>query len=216
MGFSATFSPVATGLFCREMAKNGHFSQKSRKSGFLAIIPHFGVFWAFLGPPGPPALGVLHQPPARGWEGPPRPPEGPPGTPGTPGGVLDQVPGPGPGDRESRRAPPPPGEGSPGPWGPGARVPAGPARGVLHQPLAPGPRGTGRGSRGPGTREVRKGPPGGPWATTAQAGLQTPSPGNRGAPPCEDGGHPPVRGAPGRARGGKWPQAMAPGGRDRY
>jgi len=111
------FAPVATGAFSGKVAKNGHFQQKCLKMAFLAIIPHFGVFLGFFGPPGLLGAGVLHQPPpgrpgAR--EGPPRPPGDPPdpgegsgtrspgsrmGSPGSPRGLPWPGGGLGPGSR---------------------------------------------------------------------------------------------------------------------
>jgi len=85
--------------------------------------------------------------------------------------------------------------GTPGPRGGGARgavlrdppgPPGGPGRrreGVLHQPLAPGPRGSRRGYPGPGSPGgSRKGPPGGP--KPARAGIP------ENPPPVPRGSHP--------------------------
>jgi len=68
-GFFSHFSPVATGLFFRKIAKNGYFWPKCRKNGFLAGIPQKRGFWGFLALPGLPARGVLHQPLAPGPRG---------------------------------------------------------------------------------------------------------------------------------------------------
>jgi len=201
MGFSATFSPVATGLFSPKLAKNGHFGQKWQKTGFLAIIAHFGLFLGFSAPPGPPRAGVLHQPLGGGPRGSPGSRRGPGGVPGRspdrvpdPGGILQIL-------WRSQGAALPRGR-CPGDPGPGPRsrtpVPAGPARGVLHQPLAPGPRGTG----GPGSRDLVPGVlPGGPQ-TALPAGRPRPPlfrpPGTAGV------AHPlavQARGVPHRGRG---------------
>jgi len=116
-----------------------------------------GPFGPFSDPGrGSPARGFTSTPggpPGRA----PRALGGPSQAPGTPGG-----PGSGPGDR--------PGHVQDGVWGPrgppgeppGAReAPADPAAGgVLHQPLAPGPRGSRPGSPGPGVPGERfPGPP---------------------------------------------------------
>jgi len=120
LGFGAGFSPVATGLFWRKMAKNGHFHEKGPKTGFLAIIPHFGVFWGFLGPPGPPGCGGFTSTPAGAAAGRPGACGGPRRSPGTPGGVS------GPGPRipgswpEPQEGSPAPGGGFPRPRSPGS------------------------------------------------------------------------------------------------
>jgi len=158
------------------------FRQKWRKSGVLPTFGHFSPKMGILGPFGPWRAGVLHQPLARA-----------PGAAQGPGRALPDLreprrgsPGPGlrirdPGIPRSLARGPPPGRGG------GSRGPRDPApRGVLHQPLAAGPRGTRRGSPGPGVPGTGfPGLPGGPRPPPAGAGLQTPlpdPPGNRGAP----------------------------------
>jgi len=117
-----------------------------------------------------------------------QPPAGAPGAAQGPGRALPEPPGapegsPGPGPRIrdlgirgslARDPRPGAGEGPPGTPGPASR-------GVLHQPLAAGPRGTRRGSRdrgspGTGFRTSREAPASPP----PQAGLQTPLPDPRG------------------------------------
>jgi len=142
---------------------------------------------------GAPARGVDVKPLAREprdgvpgpWRGPGRPPDGPRGPRRGPGG-----------QEGSREAP-----------GPG---PAGPARGVLHQPLAPGPRGSRRGSgralRGPGAQI-----PGNPgfWRKTPKIPYFWGFPAIPGERPFL--GLPGYRGAPARGVDVKPPSRRGPG-----
>jgi len=131
---------------------------------------------------GAPPRGVDVKPPSPGGPGPAwEAQEGPPG-PGSPGsGIRD------PGDLPDRvPGPLPPGEPRGGP-GTGSREPGpGPRAGVLHQPLAPRPRGSPPGVSGDG---VPGGPSGAFWEAQNQPppwrGSRPPLPdlpGNRGAP----------------------------------
>jgi len=131
-----------------------------RKRGFSGIFPDFGENRGFRDPGGGLAQGTPGTPPgnrgapARGVDV--KPPRGavrrdPPGPWGPPDRVWDP-----PGAPEPSGGPsgPPPG-------GPGARS-RGPGAGVLHQPLAPGPRGSpgrpGRALRDPlGPEPLRRG-----------------------------------------------------------
>jgi len=134
------------------------------------------------GPRGPAARGWCKTTPLEGAGSPLRPREGvrrgprDPRIPGSPDPEDwgPQTSGPRPRGRPLGR----------GPGVPGSRrgPRASPARGVLHQPLAPGPRGTGRESRGPGSRRgSRRVPPGGPFPPRA-GNPSFPTPGKpRGA-----------------------------------
>jgi len=183
-----TFDPVATGLFFRKIAKNSDFWLKWPKKAFLAGNPPFWGFWAILGPFRALAAGFYinpRRPLPGGGEGPLSPVPGPrgPGEPWT--GSRIPIPG-----SWSRTLGPPQGEGDlPGGPGRGPGVPDGVpdtgAYGVLHQPLAPGPRGIPAGvpgSRGPGEPQ---GPPEGPFSSPGPGGRKPPlfpAPGNRGLP----------------------------------
>jgi len=133
-------------------------------------------------PRGPAARGWCKTTPARGPGGLSGASERVPGAPRCPGAWPARSRIWGPRTPGSRRGSPAPGGGVPGsrPGVPGSR-PA-PARGVLHQPLAPGPRGIPGRSRGPGVPEGPPGPPGRPGSHPARTGVQKPLPGNRGAP----------------------------------
>jgi len=163
------------------MAKNGHFGEKRPKTGFLAIIPHFGVFLGFPGPRGPsPAEGFTSTPvataraPGAGpdpWSGDlsgacpdlvarrPPPETGDPGSQILPrggGDPIQQVPGTG---SRGRR-----------PGHPGGQLREGgftstPRAGAL-SPVWPGP-----GTSGPGSG---KGPLRGPGNHPARTGSETP------------------------------------------
>jgi len=149
------------------MAKNRLFGGYTPKTLFLGLF----------GPPGPPR--------GRGFTS---TPSGAPGVAGRalrgllePSGPREGVWDPVPGSRDrGPRGPrePPEGLGGRSPGSPGSRE--GPAYGVLHQPLAPGPRGTGQGSRGPGVPGSPQGPPRRSRTRPARPGRETPFSGPRG------------------------------------
>jgi len=128
-------------------AQGAQKAPKTPKMGFLAQNRHFGHFsgkTAFLGlfpESRQTPRGVDVKPPSRGVPGP---------VPGVPRALGGPRPRPGP-LGGPRRAPGGPLRGS----GPGFR---GPGEGVLHQPLAPGPRGSRPGSGGP-SRDPGSGTP---------------------------------------------------------
>jgi len=177
------------------MGKKAHFWLKWPKKAILAGKPPFWGFLALFGPFGPGrARGFTSTPRGRGGS-----------LSGGPGGLSGPVRR-DPGD-QGPGVPGIPGSGNPSPRGRGSpgeasealrprdRGPDPSARGVLHQPLAAGPRGTRRGSPGPGS-------PGGlPEAENhpRPGGGKIPLFWTPGEPRCDDGGHPPVRGAPGGA-----------------
>jgi len=143
------------------MAKNGHFGEKRPKTGFLAIIPHFGVFLGFPGPRGPsPAEGFTSTPVATART----PGAGPDPWSGDLSGTCP--------DLVARRPPPetgdpgsqilPRGRGRPHPAGPGDRVP----RSEAGAPRRPAPRG------GFYINPSRRGPvPGQGWRSGSAAGT---------------------------------------------
>jgi len=163
------------------MAKKGHFRQKRPKKAFLPGIPRKRGFRAFLALPGRSGAGVLHQPLGR---------RGRPGPWELPGGLPDPVPGvcpdPVPGTRIlGSRAPPPQRapEGSPGGPGQGPGDPRTPREGgFTSTPRAGAPRFPGAVPGPGGPREVRKGPPGGPWPPDPLPGVPETPPRNRGLP----------------------------------
>jgi len=170
---------------CQILAIFAIFGQNAGKTRFFGLL---GLKWPFSGLFGPGAQGFYINPsgaPARGrgtlpgaWE---------PGDQGSrgPGGLgTSGIPDPGiPGSGE----PPPARAGrpreAPGP------VPAGPAYGVLHQPLAAAPRGSREGSGRP--RKSRRGPAG--LREASQEALGPPLP-REGPPAGTAGGGAPTGG----------------------
>jgi len=124
------------------------FTDFGQKTGFWRVLPIKGHFWPFWAPAG---VSFTSTPPRGAGS-----PGGPSGTPRGPRGPR----GPGPALRD--RVPgilpwgSPGATGAPGGWD---RVPDPAPRGVLHQPLAPGPRGT------PGRSRAQGGPRGLPGAS---------------------------------------------------
>jgi len=174
------------------MPKIGHFAGYSPKKGFLGPFRALGA-------------GVLHQPLRRG------PPRGLGGPGQGPGPARDGLRDPGvPGTQDPRiRDPPPGGWGRPetpsrGPGGSRTR-PGGPARGVLHQPLAPGPRGTPPGSGARSSPGGLRDLPGGPKYHPRPWRAPDPLSGNRGAGPLT--AKPSRRPAPGEPSWGRWRRA---------
>jgi len=135
-------------------------------------------------PRGPAARGWCKTPSGRGLPGAWEAQDGPRTLSGRPG-PGSRIPETGVPETLGPGVPRPQGWGGPFPdpgvpEGPGPRpgVPA--LGGFTSTPRAGAPRFPVGGTRGPGVPEVRKGPPGGPWATPAPGGLQTPPPGTAG------------------------------------